>query len=570
MTARSLAVVALAAALFCGSLPAWASPTDSTAPAAATRPDTDHTIVVTFADAPRDPAKAAQQAVTDAAAAADIDNSQRLSAHTAAITLDQGLTREEVARVQAHLAASRAVVSAEPSIRFHIAAAIHPADWTAAPSDLWHIYAASGSRFGVQADRAWTTSTGVGVTVGVIDTGITAHPDLTDSRSAVVGGNVLPGYDFISDPTSAGDGDGADPDPTDLGDDYRDGRSHIPASWHGTHVAGIIAAMANGIGITGVAPGAKIVPLRALGKDGGSLPDVVRAIYWAIGEPVTDANGVRLPQNENPVGVLNLSLTSDTDQPCPTALQEAIDVATGRGVPVVVAAGNRSTGLSSAPPGNCRNVISVVASTRAGARAAYSNFGDARRPATIAAPGGSGCATACSDDILSTWNDGRYAVGAPVYAIMAGTSMAAPHVAAVVALLRSLHPTWPPAQITDVIRGSATPLQNCSVVECGPGVVNAAAAVATSGLLTQKVPARLRGRFRVGRTVAVKTGTWAPGPVSVRYQWLRATTPIAKATRSSYRLSKKDRRRDIRLQLVISGPAGFASTVIVLSGPTVR
>jgi serine protease len=224
-----------------------------------------------------------------------------------------------------------------------------------------HYYAATA---GINAPAAWERADGTGEVVAVIDTGITAHADLDD--------NVVAGYDFISDTTSANDGDGRDGDPGDPGDRTADrecgsgwiGRN---ASWHGTHVAGIVAARTgNGIGVAGVAFGAKVQPLRVLGKCGGNVSDIADAIVWAAGGTVPG-----VPANPTPARTANLSLGGSGS--CSTTFQGAIDAAVAAGTTVVVAAGNRSTDVAGQQPANCRNVIAVGAHDDTGARAGVSN-----------------------------------------------------------------------------------------------------------------------------------------------------------------------------------------------------
>lgn len=549
---------------------AIADPSDDTAASSA---DTaDRTILVTFDSAPHRAVAAAKAAVADASSStqADVVSATPVSPRTVAVTLDRQLSASDAATVQAAVASTKGVAAAEPSTRFHVAEATHPSTWVASHSDQWNIYADGGSAYGVRADRAWPRSTGAGTIVGVIDTGITAHPDLTGSTGGIIGGNVIAGYDFISDPASAGDGDGEDADPTDVGDDAVTPSGHLPASWHGTHVAGIIAAADNGVGVTGVAPQAKIEPLRALGKNGGSLDDIVRAISWSAGAPTWDSTGGRLPTNPHPVSVLNLSLTSDEPGACPTALQAAVDEALARKVPVVVAAGNSSARLGSYAPANCRGVISVTASTRSGAPAWYSNTGTPTHPATIAAPGGSDCAPGCTGDITSTWNNGQFTTGAAVYAQMAGTSMAAPHVAAVVALVRSLHPSWSPGRVREALTGSATTMPHCSVVRCGAGIVNAEAATTIGAFLTKKAAPSVSGSYRVGRKLSAHRGSWGPSAGHVTYRWLRNGNLISGATHSSYRLQRRDRGATVQVQVTIKGLRGYAGRVVVTHGHRVH
>ena len=274
---------------------------------------------------------------------------------------------------------------------------------------------------GINAPAAWDLQIGsAGVTVAVLDTGITQHPELA--------GRVLPGYDFISDPSMANDGGGRDNDPSDPGDntgdnECGDGAPGEPSSWHGTFVSGLIAANTdNGVGIAGVDWNAKILPVRVLGRCGGTFDDIAAAILWAVGVPVAGA-----PLNPNPARVINLSLGGQSS--CPQAIQDAINVALAQGVVVSIAAGNDSINVSMFAPANCAGVITVGASTRQGDRASYSNFGIR---VDVSAPGGDGNQ---ADWILSLSNDGTSGPRGPAYAIGIGTSFAAPHVAGVASLM---------------------------------------------------------------------------------------------------------------------------------------
>src|SRR6266581_3528171 len=163
----------------------------------------------------------------------------------------------------------------------------------------WALSAAAG---GINAPTAWDLQIGSpGVTVAVIDTGITAHPDLA--------GRVLPGYDFISDPILSNDGNGRDPDPSDPGDgtsanECGDGTPAEPSFFHGTFVSGLIAANTdNGVGIAGLDWNARILPVRTLGKCGGTFDDILDGVLWAAGVPVAG-----VPPNPNPARVINMSL----------------------------------------------------------------------------------------------------------------------------------------------------------------------------------------------------------------------------------------------------------------------
>jgi len=321
-------------------------------------------------------------------------------------------------------------------------------------SEQWGFGTSNAS---INVRPAWDKATGAGVVVAVIDTGITNHPDLN--------ANLLPGYDFISDAAMARDGGGRDNNPNDEGDWYAANEcgSGIPASnssWHGTHVAGTVAAVTNNsTGVAGTAFNAKVVPVRVLGKCGGYTSDIADAIVWASGGTVSG-----VPANANPAEVINMSLGGGGS--CSTTYQTAINGAVSRGTTVVVAAGNSNTNVSSSVPANCANVIAVAATTSAGARASFSNYGTG---IDISAPG---------QGILSTLNSGTTVPGTASYASYNGTSMAAPHVAGVVALIQSVAPTaLSPAAIESLLKSTARPLPGACSGGCGAGIVDADAAV---------------------------------------------------------------------------------------------
>jgi serine protease len=285
----------------------------------------------------------------------------------------------------------------------------------------------------IELPAAWDFTTGdPGVTVAVIDTGILAqHPDLA--------GQLLPGYDFVSNPASSGDGDGIDPDPEDPGD----GNGVAASSFHGTHVAGTVAAASgNGIGAAGVAPGVKLLPLRALGPSGGSSYDILQAVRYAAGL-TNDSGTVRAP-----VDVINLSL--GRRGPCWPAEQAAFDAARQAGVVVVAAAGNDDEDAADAFPANCSNVVAVGAVDLHGNRAPYSNYGSA---VDVQAPGGRATdanGDGYPDGVLSLMGD-EEAEPMYTYAFRKGTSMASPHVAGVVALMKSVNPNLTPEEIDQML-----------------------------------------------------------------------------------------------------------------------
>lgn len=323
----------------------------------------------------------------------------------------------------------------------------------------WHYFDANG---GMNAEAAWDTHDGTGVVVAVIDTGITDHSDLN--------ANVLPGYDFIADVSTANDGDGRDADASDPGDAVAANECGFNfasnSSWHGTHVSGTVAALTdNTQGVAGVAYGAKIVPVRVLGKCGGFLSDIADGIVWASGGTVTG-----VPANANPAQVINMSLGGSGA--CGTTYQDAIDTAFNNGTTVVVAAGNSSADAVNFRPANCNNVINVAANDLAGNRASYSNFGSI---IDVTAPGGETAIGA--EGVASTLNDGADAPGTENYVYYQGTSMAAPHVAGAAALLYQADPTITPAEVEAALIATARPLPGDCAEGCGAGIIDARAAL---------------------------------------------------------------------------------------------
>ncbi|WP_298585562.1 S8 family serine peptidase [uncultured Kocuria sp.] len=347
-----------------------------------------------------------------------------------------------------------AVEYAEPDLLATTAAVPNDPSYATLQWSLWDDPA------GLGMPLAWDRATGAGQTIAVVDTGITSHPDLD--------ANVLPGYDFVSTAQNGRDGDGWDADATDMGD-HPDAvlcpNSPMPptSTWHGTHTAGVAAADANnGLGISGVAPDAKILPVRAVGAcSQGYITDVAAGILWASGAPVAGAAA-----NPNPATVINLSLGVPGE--CPAVLQSAISEALGRGIPVVAAAGNQSMDAAQSAPANCAGVISVAATDVAGALAPYSNFGSV----TLAAPGGDPYA-----QILSTGNAGAQGLGAPTYTERNGTSMAAPAVSGAVALLRELSPGLGVAGLRDALTSTARQAPGGCAPGCGAGIMDPVSAL---------------------------------------------------------------------------------------------
>ena len=393
---------------------------------------------------------AARAVPAKAGKALGLNSVRRLALGPELVRADRALDRAEAETLMRQLAADPNVQSVEVDQILH--ATLTPNDTRL--SEQW---AFGTTNAGLNIRPAWDKATGSGTVVAVIDTGITSHADLN--------ANILAGYDFISDATTARDGNGRDSNAADEGDWYAANEcgAGIPAassSWHGTHVAGTVAAVTNNTtGVAGTAYGAKVVPVRVLGKCGGSLSDIADAIVWASGGTVSG-----IPANANPAEVINMSLGGGGS--CSTTMQNAINGAVSRGTTVVVAAGNDASNVSGSLPANCANVIAVAATTSAGAKASYSNFGTG---IDVSAPGSS---------ILSTLNSGTTTPGSASYASYNGTSMASPHVAGVVALVQSVAPTaLTPAAVETLLKNTARALPGACSGGCGAGIVNADAAV---------------------------------------------------------------------------------------------
>ena len=330
----------------------------------------------------------------------------------------------------------------------------------------WHYFGPQG----INAPAAWDITTGAAaVSVAVIDTGITDHPDLA--------GRWVGGYDFIADVPTANDGNGRDSDPHDPGDWVTANMCGIgePAessSWHGTHVAGTIgAASNNGSGVAGINWVSPIVPIRVLGRCGGFTSDIVDGMRWAAGLTVSG-----VPANTNPAKVLNLSLGGGGT--CGSTYQNAINAINSAGAIVVVSAGNSNANAANFTPASCSGVLTVASTDRDGNRAFYSNFGTS---VEISAPGGeTNTSPAPQNGVLSTLNTGLTTPSTPSYAYYQGTSMAAPHIAGVVSLMVSLDPSLNYTQTLHLLQISARAFpggSNCNTSTCGSGIVDAAAAL---------------------------------------------------------------------------------------------
>ncbi len=271
----------------------------------------------------------------------------------------------------------------------------------------------------INVEKAWEENKGEGITVAVIDTGVSQVPDLKETK-------FVKGYDFVNDKIDASDDNG-----------------------HGTHVAGTIAQSTNNnYGVAGIAYKASIMPLKVLDNyGGGTIANIAEAIKFAA---------------DNKADVINMSLGGGGDT---HLLAEAINYAHQKGVVIVAAAGNENEN-SASYPARYPNVISVAAIDSAGEKAPYSNYGAG---VDISAPGGSE-----SGKILQETIDPE--TGKPVFLGFQGTSMAAPHVAGVAALLKAEKIT-DPTEVLEILKQSSLQVKEDPFNYFGAGKLDAGAAL---------------------------------------------------------------------------------------------
>jgi serine protease len=378
--------------------------------------------------------------------------------------------------------------------------------------------ATSATPSAVDAQDAWNTSTGsTGLVIADIDTGVRFdHPDLLRAADTTPG-RLLPGYDFVSDVTAGNESNGPNPDASDPGDWITQADTQTSefsgctvggSSWHGTRVSGVLGAITNNdVGIAGTTWTGWLLPVRALGKCGGSDSDIETAMLWAAG--VTQSG---FPTNPYPARIINMSLggtasCSETTCPqtaCPQSYQTIITQLAQMGVVVVASAGNN--GGPVATPGNCQGVIAVAGLREDGTKVGYSNLG---MGVSLSAPAGNCVNTtgACLYSIDTTYNVGATTPEGNAYTNQTntnlGTSFAAPIVSGIAGLMLSVNANLTPAQLLARLQQGVTspfPVSsdttvpmchvpssdsddsqdaecNCTTSTCGAGMANAEGAV---------------------------------------------------------------------------------------------
>ncbi len=375
------------------------------------------------------------------------------------VVANRALDRVDAETLMRQIAVNPDVEYIEPNIR------LYP---TLTPNDSFFNlqYGFQSGVGGSKADQAWNLGfLGAGKIVAVIDTGYRPHVDLN--------ANIINGYDFISNVATANDGNGRDASALDPGDWSTAGQCYAgsPASnssWHGTHVAGTVAAVTNNAaGVAGMAFNAKVLAVRALGRCGGTLADIADAVTWSSGGTVTGVPAVGV----NKASVINMSLGGGGACSAASAMNLAINGAISRGTTVVVAAGNSNANVAGFTPASCpgpntsttNGLIVVGATDSAGVKATFSNYGAL---VDVAAPGVS---------IASTLNSGTTIPAADNYVYYSGTSMSSPHVAGLVALMHSKPSTdCLPATCEAIIKNNISPFGAVPFPgPLGTGIINA-------------------------------------------------------------------------------------------------
>ncbi|HEY6926839.1 MAG TPA: S8 family serine peptidase [Steroidobacteraceae bacterium] len=444
----------------------------------------------------------------------------------------------------------------------------------------------------IDAITAWDTTTGrADIVIADLDTGIRFdHPDLSTK--------LLKGYDFITDAAVANDGDGRDADATDPGDWVTSADVATTkfknctvgdSSWHGTRTAGILGAIANNsTGIAGISWGAQILPVRVLGKCGGTDSDILDGMRWAAGLHV---DGV--PDNTHPARIINMSLGGTGA--CTSAEQIVINEVLAVGVLVVVSAGNEGGPVDS--PANCVGVAGIAGLRNVGTKVGFSSLGP---EIALAAPAGNCVNTsgACVYPIDTTSNAGTTTPTINGYTDQLnpslGTSFSAPIVSGVAALMVSANSnltapqliarlqegalTFPVSSDTTIpnchVPTGSSDLQttecNCTRQTCGAGMANAPGALkaALRPIAAIAVPASVSAGQNV--TLSAAGSAAACGHTIASYSWTvvgSSTTPVQNANTPAATVVAPA-SGSITVQVTVTDDAGLTDTAQVTVSAT--
>lgn len=437
-----------------------------------------------------------------------------------ALRFAQPLSREQALALADTLSREAEVAWAVPSARERrLAVTVNAPDDQEYARQWWlqpNAVGSEGAPGYLPAWQRWTTGAAAAV-VAVLDNGIVAHPDLT--------GRISLGPDLVNDPIYSNDPGGRDSDPTDPGDWVDSADVQKPgyercepedSSWHGTAIAGMLAANSNnmvgGASMNWVAP---VLVVRVAAKCGADARDIIDGIRWVAGLPDvcvrSDAQGVCqevAPTLAQPrARIINISFGGDgVCNSSEAPYQPAIDAARARGVVIVAAAGNENAAPTR--PAKCAGVVGVAALNRNGLKATYSNFGPMLTVATVGGdnhvPGDDRWAQLADSGLRTVGNDGRTSVGSSAYYPYFGTSFSTPVVAGAVSLMLSQNSALTVDQIEQGLRVSARPhvtspvpgVASCS--NANPGRCLCTAATCGAGILDVDEALRYADAIRLG------------------------------------------------------------------------
>lgn len=386
-------------------------------------------------------------------AAAELSFKRTASLGTQVLNFSQPMSVADAQAIAERLMTMANVEYATPNLIFK--PMLSPDDPRFTDGTQW---ALNGVTAGANLPAAWDITTGSNsVAIAVIDTGYTNHSELNSTNFA------SDGYDFITNTTEAGDGDGRDSNARDEGDFCISDGSN--SSWHGTAVMSLIGALTNNATLmAGVNWNAKMIPVRVLGRCGGTGDDLIDAIRWAAGLPVSG-----VPNNPNPAKVINMSLGGTGA--CDVLTQAAIDDAHAAGAVLIAAAGNETMPGTSSSPANCNHVMAIAAHDLYGDIAVFSNYGD---KIDLSAPGLGIYVATCSSPTSYNCDNSSAVI------TESGTSLSAPMVSGVASLLFAVNGSLNNFYAEEILRNSsrAFPANSTCINNCGAGMLDAGAALA--------------------------------------------------------------------------------------------